>query len=100
VFFARTLVTGTQSDNKMNRKASVVIVYHELAVDLGSQEPHQNLFFCVDGVFADVSPQRVRGGITWRATRGTASAHSLESLFNLALLFKTRTLKNRPRRTY
>ena len=50
--------------------------YHALQVDLITDLidlAAKTGFFCVDGVFADVSPQRVREGVRWRTTRGTAS---------------------------
>ena len=40
----------------------------------------------MDGVFADVSPQRVREGVPWRAARGLASPDSLESFDAASLL--------------
>ena len=58
-----------------------MIFYHELAVAFGAKK-RENLFFCVDESFADVSPQRVREGVPWRTTRGTASAQFARE-FNL-----------------
>ena len=58
--------------------------YHALQVDLITDLidlAAKTVFFCVDGVFADVSPQRVGGGVPWRTTRSPASAQFAE--FNL-----------------
>ena len=70
-----------------------MIFYHELAVAFGAKK-RENLFFCVDESFADVSPQRVREGVPWRTTRGTASAQFAREFNFSRSKFEQRKLKS------